>query len=48
MRDVLTTVAEAAGALSVTVGAFLIDVSFGLIVGGVVLIVGSYISAGEE
>lgn len=45
MRDLLTTLGELAGAISITVGAVLVDVSLGLITGGVLLIVGCALEA---
>lgn len=40
MRDLLTTIGEIVGAVSVTAGVLLVDVSLGLVVGGSLLIVG--------
>lgn len=48
MRETVTTVAEIAGAVCVTVGAALLAGWFGWIVAGVLLIAGGWFAAGEE
>lgn len=45
MRQVMTTIAELAGATLVTIGAFQIAQPLGLVVGGVFLIVGGTLEA---
>ena len=45
MRQLLTTLAEIAGAASIAVGAFLVATPLGFAVGGVLLIAGGYLCA---
>lgn len=48
MRDLLTTIGEVVGAVSVTVGAAMIDPAIGFITGGVLTIVGCVLVAGDS
>lgn len=45
MRDILTTVGEVVGGVSITAGATLVEVWLGLVVGGVLLITGCALGA---
>ena len=47
MRDKLTTAAEALGATSITVGAGLAWLPAGLMIGGALLIAGSYLAGAK-
>ena len=45
MRDLLTTIGEVLGAASITVGAGLVEVWLGFVIGGVLLIAGCALEA---
>lgn len=48
MRDLLTTVGEVVGAVSITIGAALIDPALGFITAGVLAIAGCVLVAGDS